>query len=75
MKYVTNQPFTYSIESKIIIITLIGAKKTAPHSDTAVIGSQEELSVSGRVHQPRRAGAGRRYNKHKRKKYSRKFRR
>lgn len=45
----SNQPFTYSIESKIIIITLVGAKKTAPHADSAVVGSQEELLVSGRV--------------------------
>ncbi|RZS72743.1 TonB-linked SusC/RagA family outer membrane protein [Pseudobacter ginsenosidimutans] len=44
-----HQPFTYSIESKIIIITLIATRKTDPHADSTDLSPQQELTVTGRV--------------------------
>jgi TonB-linked SusC/RagA family outer membrane protein len=42
-----NQPFTYAIESKMIIITLTAPKKNAP--DSAATGSPEAFTVTGRI--------------------------
>ncbi|NML21168.1 SusC/RagA family TonB-linked outer membrane protein [Pseudoflavitalea sp. G-6-1-2] len=44
-----NQPFTYAIESKIIIITFITDKRNIPRSDSTINSGQKEGIVTGRI--------------------------